>query len=73
MKKTYINKWFNLDFNGTIRFAQCIDVEFGYLGLGPLMLMQTRYGNKFWLTRKEFKEQSMNKCDIDTRTRVFIK
>lgn len=50
----YLNKWFNLDFNGTSRRAKCIDIEFEG-DLGPLFLMKTKWGNKFWLTSRELK------------------
>lgn len=50
--KKYKNGWFILDFNGALTRAKCIDIEFEG-GLGPLFLMQTNYGDKFWATRKE--------------------
>lgn len=57
--RQYIGKWFDFDFNdGNIRTAKCIDIEFEG-GFGPLFLMQTHRGNKFWLTRKEFAEHEM--------------
>ncbi len=58
MTNKYLNKWFILDFNGTIRRAKCIDIEFDG-GLGPLFLMESGYGNIFWLTRKELKEHEV--------------
>jgi hypothetical protein len=60
-RKKFLNQPFKLDFNGTIRHAKCIDIEFDG-GLGPLFLMKTAYGNTFWLTRRELKEhESANK------------
>lgn len=61
MKKTYLNKWFAFDFNGTLRRAQCVDIEFGDIGLGPLFLMRSKYGNLFWLTRREINEHVITK------------
>lgn len=49
---SYLNKSFDIDFNGQHMFVKCIDIEFEG-GLGPLFLMENHYGNKFWLTRKE--------------------
>jgi len=58
MKRTFLNSWFTLDFDGTIRRAQCIDIEF-QTGLGPIFLMKTKFGNKFWLTRREIKDHEV--------------
>lgn len=57
--KTYLGKWFDLKFDGEPRRAKCIDVEFES-GVGPLFLMSTAKGNKFWLTRGEIKDHENN-------------
>jgi hypothetical protein len=50
--KKYLNQWIDLDFNGKARRAKIIDIEFE-TGFGPLFLMQTKRGNRFWLTKEE--------------------
>ena len=47
-----------LDFNGTIRRGKIIDIEFGE-GLGPIFLLESPYGNKFWLTRRELNDHEV--------------
>lgn len=56
-KRRYKGKWYNLNFNGVLRRAKCVDIEFEG-GLGPLFLMETSFGNKFWLTRRELNEHA---------------
>ena len=56
--KKFLNQWFNLDFNGTLRRAQCIDIEFES-STGPMFLMKTKYGNQFWLSRRELKDHEI--------------
>lgn len=58
----YLNQSFTFDFNGEIRKAKCIDIEFDG-GLGPLFLMETKLGNRFWLTRSEMKDHEVGKSD----------
>lgn len=57
--KKYLGQWFDFDFNGTIRRAKCIDVEFES-GMGPIFLMSTARGNTFWLTREEINYHESN-------------
>lgn len=52
--KKYMHRWFIFDFDGSVRRAKCIDIEFDG-GLGPLFLFETSFGNRFWLTKKEMK------------------
>lgn len=60
MRKKFLNEWFTLDFEdiGNYTRAQCIDIEF-QTDIGPIFLMQTRYGNTFWLTRGEIKDHEV--------------
>lgn len=59
-RNKFLNQWFTFDFNGVIRRAQCIDIEFE-TDLGrPLFLMKSRLGNKFWLTRGEIEDHEVN-------------
>lgn len=58
MRTAYINKWFTFVFKGKVRRAQVIDIEFE-TGVGPLFLMQTSRGNRFWLNRKEIEEHQV--------------
>lgn len=57
-KQRYKDKWYVLNFDGVIRRAKCIDIEFEG-GLGPLFLMETSFGNRFWLTKREMKDHSI--------------
>lgn len=57
-KKRYNGKWYVLNFNGVLSRAKCIDIEFEG-GLGPLFLMETKFGNTFWLTRGELKDHAL--------------
>lgn len=50
-----LNKWVVMEFNGKIRRAKCVDIEFE-TGIGPIFLMRTKYGNQFWLSRREIRE-----------------
>ena len=56
--KKYINQWFTFDFNGAIRRAQCIDIEFEG-GLGPQFFFKTKYGNVFRLSRQEIRDHEV--------------
>ena len=58
MRKKFLNQTVILDFNGTIRRAKIIDIEFDG-GLGPLFLCETKFGNRFWLTRRELKDHEI--------------
>ena len=61
----YLNKWFSFSFDGTFRRAKCIDIEFES-PVGPIFLMKTKFGNTFWLTRKEIKHHEVadKRCSI---------
>lgn len=59
MRKKWLNQWFTFDFNGTIRRAKCIDIEFETGIRKPLLLFQTKFGNKFWLTRGEVEDHEV--------------
>lgn len=59
MSERYLNEWFDLQFDGKPRRAKCIDIEFEG-ELGPLFLMKTKYGKKFWMTRRELRENEAN-------------
>lgn len=54
--KKYLNQWFDIsDDEGNVTTAQCVDIEFE-TGFGPIFLMKSKFGNSFWLTRRELKE-----------------
>lgn len=50
-----MNQLVTLDFNGYVVRGRVIDIEFEG-GLGPVFLVATLRGNKFWLTREELRE-----------------
>lgn len=54
----YYDRWFNLKFNEKIVRAKCIDIEFE-TGFGPRLLMESVYGNKFWLSRGELMDHKV--------------
>ena len=58
MRKHFYNQSFVFDFNGTIRKAKCIDIEFEG-GTGPRFLFETKFGNRFWLSRQEIKDHEV--------------
>ena len=58
MRKQFINQWFVFDFNGAIRRAKCIGIEFEG-GLGPQFFFETKYGNMFRLSRNEIKDHEV--------------
>jgi hypothetical protein len=58
MRTKFMNQWVVLDFDGSIRRAQIIDIVF-HDGLGPQFLLQSSLGNKFWLSRKELKDHEL--------------
>jgi hypothetical protein len=58
MRTKFYNQSFIFNFNGAIRKAKCVDIEFDG-GLGPQFLFETSYGNKFWLSRKEIKDHEV--------------
>lgn len=53
--KAYKDRWFNVNVCETIVRAKCLDIEFEG-GLGPMFLMETSAGFKFWVNRKELNE-----------------
>lgn len=55
--RRYYHQWFNVEVDGIIRRAKCIDIEFDG-GLGPLFLMMYRNGETFWMTREEIKNNT---------------
>ena len=55
MREQYLNRWFELDYDNKIQRAKCVDIEFES-DLGPLFLMKTKWGKRFWMTRRELKE-----------------
>lgn len=57
-RKQFLYQKFIFDFNGTIRRAKCIDIEFDS-GLGPVFLFESGYGNRFWLTRREVRDHEV--------------
>ena len=58
-RDVYYRKWFNLRIDGKDIRAQCIDIE--YEGdLGPLFLMKAKWGKKFWMTRREIRNNVIN-------------
>lgn len=57
-KQRYKEKWYFINIEGAICRAKCIDIEFEG-GLGPLFLMETSFGNRFWLTRRELKDHEI--------------
>jgi hypothetical protein len=57
-RKKFIDQWFIFNFDGTMRRAKCVDVEFEG-GLGPIFFFETAFGNTFRLTRKEVKEHEV--------------
>jgi hypothetical protein len=59
-RRKFIGQSITLDFNGTIRKGRIQDVEFSE-GLGPIFLLESPLGNKFWLTRRELKEHEIRK------------
>lgn len=59
-RRKFLGETIVLDFNGVIRKAKVIDIEF-QTGIGPLFLMKTAYGNTFWLTRGEIADHEVNK------------
>jgi hypothetical protein len=60
MRRKFMGQKVTLNFNGTIRRAKIQDVEFSE-GLGPMFLLESALGNKFWLTRKELKDHEINR------------
>jgi hypothetical protein len=59
-RRTFMNQNIVLSFDGVIRKAKIIDIEFGS-GIGPLFLLETALGNRFWLTREEIKDHEVSK------------
>ena len=58
MRRKFLNQSVVLNFNGTIRRGKIIDIEFSE-GLGPLFLLESPYGNKFWLSRRELSDHEV--------------
>jgi hypothetical protein len=58
-RRKFIGQKVVLDFNGVIRRAKIQDVEFSE-GLGPIFLLESGLGNKFWLTRRELKDHEVH-------------
>lgn len=54
-RRKFMNQLVTLDFNGYVVRGRVIDIEFEG-GLGPVFLVATLRGNKFWLTREELRE-----------------
>jgi hypothetical protein len=60
MRTKFLNQWFTFDFNGTIRRAKCIDIEFDG-GLGPQFFFETKLGNTFRLSRREVRDHEVSR------------
>lgn len=58
MRRKFLGQSVVLNFNGTIRKGRIVDIEFGE-GLGPLFLLESPVGNKFWLTRGELRDHEV--------------
>jgi hypothetical protein len=56
----FIDQWFIFDFNGSIRRAKCIDIEFEG-GVGPQFFFKTNFGNTFRLSRREVEHHEICK------------
>ena len=54
VRQKFLNQWVTLNFDGTIRRGKIIDIEF--TGMGPIFLLESKLGNKFWLSRQELRE-----------------
>lgn len=57
-RRKFINQRVVLNFNGVIRRAKIIDVEF-HEGLPPQFLLVSPLGNKFWLSRRELRDHEV--------------
>jgi hypothetical protein len=57
-RKKWLGEWFTLNFNGVIRRAKCIDIEFEG-GLGPQFFFETKFGNVFRLSRQEIRDHQV--------------
>ena len=59
VRRKFLNQTVVLSFDGCIRRAKIIDIEFGG-GIGkPLFLLESPLGNRFWLTREEIKDHEI--------------
>lgn len=56
--KKFINQWFTFNFDGTIRRAKCVDIEFEG-GLGPQFFFESKLGNTFRLSRQEIRDHEV--------------
>lgn len=57
MRRKFLNQWVTLDFDGTIRRGKIIDIEF--TEFGPRFLLQSKLGNRFWLSRGELRDHEV--------------
>lgn len=60
-RRRFLNQWFTLNYYGTRLRAKCIDIEFETNIGKPLFLMQSKAGDRFWLTREEIKEHELTR------------
>ena len=57
MRRKFLGQSVVLNFGGTLNKGRIIDIEFAE-GLGPLFLLQSQHGHKFWLTRGELRDHA---------------
>lgn len=57
-RRKWLNQWFTFNFDGTIRRAQCFDIEFEG-NVGPQFFFKTKLGNIFRLSRQEIRDHEV--------------